>query len=971
MVLTPYFPNVHPLQQGTGRDPGIDPRLGVLPGLASSVRGLHAECYRPRQAASLKCGSTALPSLPPVGFNAAMRWSTHTAVGPRALVPFAVLVAACAGPVPAEAPANGAPAPPDVRPSLKEIFLEPPLSGTPPVIRGLSADGRMLLLAWSPPTPQVRPGPDAEDPRDPRPELRLLDVDEPEASGLEGTPLAELLGRGPEGWSWCEVCLGEGIEGDDAWIRHREQHREKRPGPRAFSPRGARLAVAEGADLFLVEPGEPWRVRHLIAPAVREPKASDAEGEEESTSAKIDALRFAPEDGVLWISADGELHELDLDTLSEAPRALDTLPSPTTAIEAAADTLQWDRSHRVAFSNRDLLRAEEDDEDAEEPEDDAPAARQVFLVEEQRGVSLEGMEDEDSLESARLSPDGSLVFALAFDRDGDPEPTLVPDYLTERVTVRHARRLLADALPAPWRAVLWDTHTGTRRDWIASGLADDGSEGDATDEESPDGKERAAPDTLLERSWTFPIGWAPQPDADSPARFALERRSADFAEREIWIVEADGARRVFAERDPHWIGGPAVHARWSADGTALLVGSENASGSTRSGWCQLFALDPETSELRQLTAFAGELRSFRPLPGGAVLLEASEADPACTEVFLLPAGDVRGAGPSSPRRLPFPAGWNEGSIASRDGTTVVTSHESLFEPAELWALRDGRAQPVTHTVPARFRAAAWIRPQRIAIRSADGRTIYAHVFVPPGVDLADPGPARATIVFVHGAGYLQNVTDSMTRYPLNLMFHSRLARMGYPVVDVDYRGSAGYGRDFRGDVQYHLGGKDLDDIQAVVDHLADIGLVDPERVGIYGGSYGGFMTMMALFTAPERWAVGAALRSVTDWRTYHPFYTQPRLGRPSTHPEAYRRSSPIDLVDGLDDPLLILHGMVDQNVFAQDSIRLIEKLIDRGKEFDAMLYPSQGHGFRDGPHWLDEYTRIERYLTGHLGPAVR
>ena len=92
------------------------------------------------------------------------------------------------------------------------------------------------------------------------------------------------------------------------------------------------------------------------------------------------------------------------------------------------------------------------------------------------------------------------------------------------------------------------------------------------------------------------------------------------------------------------------------------------------------------------------------------------------------------------------------------------------------------------------------------------------------------------------------------------------------------------------------------------------------------------MALMALFTAPDRWAAGAALRSVTDWRTYHPRYAQPRLGRPSTHPEAYERSSPIDHAEGLEDPLYILHGMVDSNVFAQDSIRLIEKLIDQGSD---------------------------------------
>jgi dienelactone hydrolase len=210
----------------------------------------------------------------------------------------------------------------------------------------------------------------------------------------------------------------------------------------------------------------------------------------------------------------------------------------------------------------------------------------------------------------------------------------------------------------------------------------------------------------------------------------------------------------------------------------------------------------------------------------------------------------------------------------------------------------------------------------------------------------------------------------MTRYPLNALFHARLARLGYLVLDVDYRGSAGYGGPFRTDVQGHLGGKDLNDIHLVVDDLIARGLVDARRVGCYGGSYGGFLTLMALFTAPERWSAGCALRSVTDWRSYHPDYAQPRLGRPSTDPEAYALSSPIDHVDGLQDPLLVLHGLVDTNVFAQDSVRLIEALIDAGKDFDAMLYPSQGHAFEDGAHWLDEYRRIERFLIAHLGPPL-
>jgi dipeptidyl aminopeptidase/acylaminoacyl peptidase len=312
---------------------------------------------------------------------------------------------------------------------------------------------------------------------------------------------------------------------------------------------------------------------------------------------------------------------------------------------------------------------------------------------------------------------------------------------------------------------------------------------------------------------------------------------------------------------------------------------------------------------------------------------------------------------------------NTSPRASTHGDVVVFTHGELGLPDELWRTgRNANCARLTHTIPNDFSSRAWLLPEKLALRHADGTDVRSHVYLPRATSLAHPDRARACVVFIHGAGYLQNVTDSMTEYAVNLMFHSRLARSGYVVVDVDYRGSQGYGSAFRTDVQYALGELELDDIRLVLDALAERGVVDPARVACYGGSYGGFLVLMALFTAPERWVGGAALRSVTDWRTYHPRYTQPRLGRPSTHAEAYARSSPIDLAEGLEDPLLLLHGMVDSNVFAQDTIRLMEELIDLGKDFEAMLYPSQGHDFEDGRHWLDEYRRIERFLTRHLGP---
>ncbi len=865
----------------------------------------------------------------------------------------------------------------DVRPTLEEVFLEPPLFGTPPTVDGLSADGRWLLVDWDPPGPQLRAGADAPDSAPAT--LRVLGVehDRPAASGAAGVPLADRLGLVPE------RSLADESGDDD------EEHEPDRIRATTWSHRGARLAFTFGPDVYLWDANANALAHVAYARAIPEEPADEQEDgadDDEASEAppeppKIARLAFARADDALRLWVGDELYVLDLVTLPSAPLAIDTLENPTANLTAAARQLRFSDDLRVAFGHSPTPRATKDVEAAleldegdqaesltqvdEENEDEAQsdaAVVQVVHLADDRGVTLEGMADAQAIERVSLSPDGRFVFAADYDRETEPAPTLVPDYLTERVTASQGRRLLAEDGPSPFRLWMWETDAGTRSELLAEEIAENAADSDAS---ADDDARREGP------WWLRTIGWAPQETPDAPARFAFERNAWDYHEREVWVWSEAGTRRVWSEHDDAWVGGPAAYSTWSADGTRLLIGSESTTAETTTpGRCQLFSVDVATGDTVQLTEVGGEVARFRSLPDGAVLVEARDADRARRSLFLLSSDMVAGRVAPNARRFPTPPGTSSDARASRDGARVVFSFESLFAPAELWTADAHSAAPLTATTPDAYDSVDWIEPVRVSTQSVDGRTIFAHVFLPPGTSLDAPGPPRATIVFVHGAGYLQNVTDSMTRYPLNLMFHSRLARLGYPVVDVDYRGSAGYGRDFRTDVQYHLGGKDLDDIHSVLDLLIERGVVDRERVGVYGGSYGGFMTLMALFTAPERWAVGAALRSVTDWRTYHPTYTQPRLGRPSTHPDAYARSSPLDLVAGAADPVLILHGMVDSNVFAQDSIRLIEALIDQGSEFDAMLYPSQGHGFEDGPHWLDEYRRIERYLLGHLGPPI-
>jgi len=887
-------------------------------------------------------------------------------------------VGACTSPAPLDAPPRVIPAgwrledESAVRPTLEEIFLAEPPFGEPPEIESVAADALHALVRW-------RDRAAGEE----RASLRLVAAFQPDGARGAGRPLAELLPPPVEGESTRLVT--------------------------AWSNAGHRLAVARGTTVWLIEPrgaGSAVDARMLATweapegaaepdedeldreadaePEVRdadastvaatgdatdlaqEPDAALPPSEDPPTLAfgRVRSLAFLPNDAALRMGDGDELVELSL-----APREPDAAPlTPgdgawiSRDVASPARRLTWSDDHAVVFG----------DDPAPRPE--LFPELQVWRLDEQRGVALEGWDEDADYERPRLSPDGAHLVATESDDAGEPDPVEIPDYLTTRVTHRSGRRNLADDRPSPERVWVWDTSTGARFEIdLGAPLPCEppppraAPEGEASPPEAP-----AAPEPIEPIDHVRVLGWSRA--TDGPPTLAIERVSEDYRTSELWTWRAGELARRVAQHDAKWLGSPGRFPRWSADGDALFFGSETHAATTTPGRAQLFRLDVARGEVRQLTAVKGELKDFTPLEDGGVLVLASGANPARNEYLFLDRDAARGVAGTRPVAYPAPNGgrgrFDDGS-ASRDGRRLFARYETLLGPAEVVVAElGGSAHVLTETVPPGFSELGLEPPRKLAVRAPDGADVHAHVYLPPYTSLEGGGPPRATIVFVHGAGYLQNVTDGMTRYPLNALFHVRLARLGYVVVDVDYRGSAGYGGRFRGDVQYHLGGKDLDDIHLVVDELIERGLVDARRVGLYGGSYGGFLTMMALFTAPERWSVGAALRSVTDWRTYHPGYTVPRLGRPSTHPDAYAISSPIDLVDGLADPLLVLHGMMDSNVFAQDSIRLIEALIDKGKEFDAMLYPSQNHAFEDGEHWLDEYKRIERYLIEHLGPPL-
>jgi dipeptidyl aminopeptidase/acylaminoacyl peptidase len=240
--------------------------------------------------------------------------------------------------------------------------------------------------------------------------------------------------------------------------------------------------------------------------------------------------------------------------------------------------------------------------------------------------------------------------------------------------------------------------------------------------------------------------------------------------------------------------------------------------------------------------------------------------------------------------------------------------------------------------------------------------VYARLYRPQSAQKNGAG-----VIFVHGAGYLQNAHKWWSQYFREYMFHNLLADKGYTVLDIDYRGSAGYGRDWRTGIYRHMGGKDLTDQVDGAAWLAATHGIDAKRMGIYGGSYGGFITLMALFTQPDVFKAGAALRSVTDWAHYNHPYTANILNEPVTDSLAYARSSPLYYAEGLKGHLLMCHGMVDVNVHFQDIVRLTQRLIELKKEnWELAVYPVEDHAFVEASSWTDEYKRILKLFEAQL-----
>jgi dipeptidyl aminopeptidase/acylaminoacyl peptidase len=567
-----------------------------------------------------------------------------------------------------------------------------------------------------------------------------------------------------------------------------------------------------------------------------------------------------------------------------------------------------------------------------------------------------------SVNGLQLSPDGKYVLASVIQPPSGAKNSIVPNYVTESAYTEDipSRNKVGDEQSRTRLAIIsvetgdvnWVDH-GQKQPQPNQRQAQPPSQDSTAQASEAQGAQRRAQERernvqILNSQWSE--------DGKNAIAFA---RSADNKDRWALLIDpATGKTKVLDhQHDDAWVGGPGSFTLgWLGDDKTVYFQSE------RDGWSHLYTASIDGGEPKQLTSGKFEVSDARLSEDKTKFyFTSSEGDLGQRNLYSMP---VTGG---SRVRVTIMPGNNQATI-SPDETSLAIVRSYSNRPPELYIAPNKpnasatEIKQVTTSPIDEFFAYNWIDPPIVTFKAGDGVEVPARLYKP--AKWQKGGPA---VLFVHGAGYLQNVHKWWSSYYREYMFHHLLMERGFMVMDVDYRASAGYGRDWRTAIYRHMGGKDLSDQVDAVKYLVAEHGVDPKRVGLYGGSYGGFITLMAMFTKPDVFAAGAALRPVTDWAHYNHGYTSNILNTPQSDAEAYKRSSPIYFAEGLKGALLICHGMVDVNVHFQDTVRLVERLIELRKEnWELAAYPVEDHGFERPSSWADEYKRILKLFETNL-----
>ena len=439
------------------------------------------------------------------------------------------------------------------------------------------------------------------------------------------------------------------------------------------------------------------------------------------------------------------------------------------------------------------------------------------------------------------------------------------------------------------------------------------------------------------------VYWTPD------ARTVIAQRT-NRVQSELALIGYDArtgkSRTILEEKDPHWVN---VHNMFRplADGKSFLWASE------RSGFRHLYVVPFEGGEPRALTSGEWEVSDLACVNASEAFYLSTEPSPLERQFYSVPlAGGER-------KRITFKAGTHTVSMAP-GCAYLIDSHSSLDRAPRRTLLRANaelieELQPMSTRVQDEFE----LLPAEIhQFKGADGALFYGRMIKPAGFV---PGKKYPAVVMVYGGPHVQTVRDSWA----GLTWDQVLAHKGFVIWQMDNRGSAGRGHAWEAKVNRNFGHQELADQLTGLDYLTGLGFVDEKKIGLYGWSFGGYMTLFSLLHAPDRFAAGISGAPVTDWRLYDTIYTERYMGLPQENEVAYKNSSPVHAAANLRAKLLLVHNYGDDNVLFQNIFMMSNALQQAGKPFEMMVYPQKSHavGGVARKHLLETTTAFfERHL---------
>jgi dipeptidyl aminopeptidase/acylaminoacyl peptidase len=494
---------------------------------------------------------------------------------------------------------------------------------------------------------------------------------------------------------------------------------------------------------------------------------------------------------------------------------------------------------------------------------------------------------------------------------------------------------------------LWDFGSSTLR------YIDPSTDQDGAEVWSPDGKSLVFMRTPSQVSDLIFV-----PERESPIPWSI--RVADPStgkSREVWRAKKGPGsvfREIVAEDQLFWSpNGDRITFPWEAD-----------------GWTHLYSVSANGGSAQLLTPGAFEVEHVTATPDGRTLVYASNEGDIDRRHIWKVAID----GTAKPSAITSGQGLEWGPVVTGDGQATLVLHSDARLPARV-AIAEGRSlRDLAPTgIPNDFPATALVEPSQVILHAADGTTVHAQVFLPPN---AKPGERHPAAIFFHGGSRRQMLLGwhYMYYYANAYAMNQYLANHGYVVMAVNYRSGIGYGLDFREALKYGAAGaSEYQDVVAAGKYIRARADVDPSRVALWGGSYGGYLTAMGLARNSDMFAAGVDLHGVHDWNSEIPNFVPPydSLHYATESAIAYR-SSPLSAIAGWRSPVLLIHGDDDRNVPFTESITLAYELRKRNVPVEELIFPDEVHDFLLWKNWVGAYRAADDFLGRRLkvGPTA-